>query len=178
MKTILTAAVLGCGKSVEGKVGWAIGHSHADAWKNAHPGIRLLALDPSVGNRAAFAKRFGVAAEDCFASSAEMYQAIVPDFVSICTWPGLHAPMVIEAAERGVKGIACEKPMALSPLQIEQMIAACEKPDEVDAACKELIEIWKPDSGFILGSGCALAPTVPKENIHALVEAARKYGTR
>ena len=50
------------------------------------------------------------------------------------------------------------------------------KPDEVDAACKELIEIWKPDSGFILGSGCALGPTVPAANIHALVEAARKYG--
>lgn len=50
------------------------------------------------------------------------------------------------------------------------------KPDEVDAACRELIEIWKPDSGFILGAGCALAPTVPADNIHALVEAARKYG--
>ena len=50
------------------------------------------------------------------------------------------------------------------------------KPDEIYAACKELIEIWKPDSGFILGSGCALAPNVPAENIHALAQAARKYG--
>jgi uroporphyrinogen-III decarboxylase len=50
------------------------------------------------------------------------------------------------------------------------------KPDEVDAACKELIEMWKPDSGFILGAGCALAPDVPADNIHALIEAAKKYG--
>ena len=50
------------------------------------------------------------------------------------------------------------------------------KPEEIDTAATELIEIWKADSGFILGSGCALAPTVPAENIHALVEAAKKYG--
>jgi uroporphyrinogen-III decarboxylase len=31
------------------------------------------------------------------------------------------------------------------------------------------INLKKPDSGFILGSGCALAPNVPAENIHALV---------
>ena len=50
-------------------------------------------------------------------------------------------------------------------------------PDEVDAACRELIEICKPGGGFILGPGCALAPTTPAENIHALVDSARKYGT-
>ena len=33
-----------------------------------------------------------------------------------------------------------------------------------------------PDSGFILGPGCALGTETPAENIHALVEAARKYG--
>lgn len=50
------------------------------------------------------------------------------------------------------------------------------KPDEIDAACKQLIALWKPDSGFILGPGCALGPQVPADNIHALVEAAKKYG--
>lgn len=49
-------------------------------------------------------------------------------------------------------------------------------PDEVDEACKQLIEIWKPDSGFILGPGCALGTTTPADNIHALVESAKKYG--
>jgi len=59
---------------------------------------------------------------------------------------------------------------------IDTGLMAFGKPEEVDAACKELMAIWKPDSGFILGSGCALAPNVPAENIHALVEAAKKYG--
>ena len=50
------------------------------------------------------------------------------------------------------------------------------KPAEVDDACRELIEIWKPDSGFILGPGCAMGPETPADNIHALVESAKKYG--
>ncbi len=49
-------------------------------------------------------------------------------------------------------------------------------PEEVDQACRELIEIWKPDSGFILGPGCALGTTTPTDNIHTLVESAKKYG--
>ena len=47
---------------------------------------------------------------------------------------------------------------------------------EVDDACKHLIEIWMPDSGFILGPGCALGTTTPVDNIHALVESAKKHG--
>ena len=49
-------------------------------------------------------------------------------------------------------------------------------PDEVDYACRDLIKVWKPDSGFILGPGCAMGTTVPPDNIHALVESAKKYG--
>jgi MtaA/CmuA family methyltransferase len=49
-------------------------------------------------------------------------------------------------------------------------------PGQVEDACRELIEVWKPDSGFILGPGCAMAPQTPPENIHALVETARRYG--
>ena len=50
-------------------------------------------------------------------------------------------------------------------------------PGEVDAACHELIDICKPGGGFILGPGCAMAPTTPADNVHALVESAKKYGS-
>ena len=49
-------------------------------------------------------------------------------------------------------------------------------PAAVDAACREAIEIMAPDYGFILGPGCALGTDTPADNIHALVESARKYG--
>jgi uroporphyrinogen decarboxylase len=47
---------------------------------------------------------------------------------------------------------------------------------EVEDAVREAIEILAPDSGFILGPGCALGPETPPDNIHTLVEAAHKYG--
>jgi uroporphyrinogen decarboxylase len=40
----------------------------------------------------------------------------------------------------------------------------------------DAIEIMAPGSGFILGPGCALSPETPIYNIHALVEAGKKYG--
>jgi uroporphyrinogen decarboxylase len=48
-------------------------------------------------------------------------------------------------------------------------------PAEVEAACREAIEVMAPDYGFILGPGCALGTDTPADNIHALVEAAKKY---
>jgi len=108
-----SAAVIGCGKFNPGKEGWAIGHTHAEAYMLANPSIRLLGVDPNPENLAAFGKRFGVVAEDLFASTEALYAALTPDVVSVCTWPKLHAEQVIEAAMNGVRGILCEKPMAL-----------------------------------------------------------------
>lgn len=50
-------------------------------------------------------------------------------------------------------------------------------PGAVEGAVREAIEMLAPDSGFILGPGCALGPETPPDNIHALVEAAHEYGT-
>lgn len=49
-------------------------------------------------------------------------------------------------------------------------------PQDVDDACREVIEVLAPDYGFILGPGCAMGSETPPDNIHALVEAAKKYG--
>jgi MtaA/CmuA family methyltransferase len=59
---------------------------------------------------------------------------------------------------------------------IDTNLLALGTPEEVDAACHELIDICKPGGGFILGPGCAMAPSTPAENIHALVESAKKWG--
>jgi uroporphyrinogen decarboxylase len=59
---------------------------------------------------------------------------------------------------------------------IDTGILAMGTHEHVDAACKALIEVWKPDSGFILGPGCAMGSTTPADNMHALVESAKKYG--
>lgn len=122
-----TAAVIGCGKFIEGKEGWAIGHAHADAYRKADPTLRLYGVDINPDNLRAFGERFNVPSCDLFASTDALYAALTPDFVSVCTWPKLHAPQVIEAAARGVRGIVCEKPMALNGVEIDAMLAACQK---------------------------------------------------
>jgi len=122
-----TAAILGCGKRSTGKEGWAIGHAHATGYREADPSVRLLGVDPNPENLEAFGGKFGLPKEDLFASTDELYAKLIPDTVSVCTWPPLHAPMVIEASNRGVKGILCEKPMALNGLEIRQMISTCRK---------------------------------------------------
>ncbi len=119
------AAVIGCGKFLEGKEGWAIGHAHAAAYRAADPGLRLVGVDIDPANLKAFGERFGVAPSDLFLSTAAMYAALTPDYLSVCTWPRLHAAQVVEAAERGVRGIVCEKPMALDGGEIDTMLRAC-----------------------------------------------------
>lgn len=126
MKSKRTAAVIGCGKFCEGKEGWAIGHNHAEGYQLADPELVLLGVDVNAENLAAFGRRFGLPDENLFSSTEALYSSRTPDFVSICTWPALHARQVIEAAGRGVKGILCEKPMALNGCEIDTMMEACQ----------------------------------------------------
>ena len=122
-----TAAVIGCGRRREGKEGWAIGHAHAAGYLAAFADLQLTGVDPDQANRHAFAERFDLPEDRLFASTQALYAAMKPQVVSICTWPSLHAEQVIEAAEAGVRGIICEKPMAMDPGEIERMLDACRR---------------------------------------------------
>jgi MtaA/CmuA family methyltransferase len=59
---------------------------------------------------------------------------------------------------------------------IDTSILANGTPQDVEDACREAVRILAPDYGFILGPGCAMSTETPPDNIHALVEAAKKYG--
>lgn len=54
-----------------------------------------------------------------------MLKEIRPDVVVIATPNNLHAPMTLEAANTGVSGIYCEKPMAVSLGEAQAMLAVC-----------------------------------------------------
>lgn len=127
MDSMKTAAIIGCGKRQEGKTGFAAGHAHAANYRKAFPDIELIGVDISKDNLKAFGEAFDVPGDRLFESTEAMYAAIVPDAVSITTWPPLHCPQTIEAAKAGVKAITCEKPMALDIGEINMMIAACKK---------------------------------------------------
>jgi MtaA/CmuA family methyltransferase len=75
---------------------------------------------------------------------------------------------------RKAKAAARHKTTLLGPINTTLLYNGT--PAEVDAACQEAIATLAPDYGFILGPGCALGTQTPADNIHALVEAAKKYG--
>lgn len=72
------------------------------------------------------------------------------------------------------KDAARGKTCLLGPINTSLLLEGT--PQEVEDACREAIEIMAPGSGFILGPGCALDPETPADNIHALVESAKKFG--
>ncbi|MBI3941896.1 MAG: Gfo/Idh/MocA family oxidoreductase [Chloroflexi bacterium] len=47
------------------------------------------------------------------------------DLISVCTRAPLHAEVTIAAAEAGVRGVLCEKAMALNLAEAERMIETC-----------------------------------------------------
>jgi len=55
-------------------------------------------------------------------------------------------------------------------------VLAFGSPDQVKEECRWRIEKVKPNSGYILSSGCAISPNAPAANLQAMVESAQEYG--
>src|SRR5690606_18658129 len=90
------------------------------------PHTKIVALaDISYNNALAFQEEHG--GDRIYTDYHQMLAEEQPDIVSICTWPHLHAEMVIAAAEAGVKAIHCEKPMAPTYGEAVRMVEVCEQ---------------------------------------------------
>jgi len=91
---------------------------HADAARRA--GAEIVGLSASTPERAkAAAERLGVAR--AFSSSEELVTDADVDVVHICTPNALHSPLVRLAFEAG-KHVVCEKPLALSPVDADELV--------------------------------------------------------
>lgn len=123
------AAIIGVGKAIERT--WAKGGGHKIAYDHARA-LNLLAgvsvttsADINAENLAAFNAEFQVTRG--YADYREMLEKEKPDIVGICTYVGLHARMVIDAARAGAKIILCEKPFVSSPAEIQAVRAVVEE---------------------------------------------------
>jgi len=119
--------IIGCGRPhrSEGATGYGMAHAHVQGYL-ASPDAQLVALaDIDLDNARAFQAKHG--GERVYADFGEMLAKENLDIVSICTWPHLHAPMVIASAEAGVKAIHCEKPMAPTYGEALAMVRVCEE---------------------------------------------------
>ncbi|MEJ7837889.1 MAG: Gfo/Idh/MocA family oxidoreductase [Thermomicrobiales bacterium] len=119
--------IIGCGKpwKSDGASGFGMSHFHARGYTDS-PHSEIVALaDLVMENAEAFQQRHG--GDTLYTDYHEMLAKENLDMVSICTWPHLHADMVVAAAEAGVKAIHCEKPMAPTWADAKRMADVCDK---------------------------------------------------
>jgi predicted dehydrogenase len=122
---MFSVGIIGCGRpwKSEGSTGFGMSRQHAQGYL-ASPDCKIVALaDISQENAQAFQKDLG--GERIYTDYRQMLATEKLDIVSISTWPELHAPMVLAAAEAGVKAIHCEKPMATTFGDARRMAEAC-----------------------------------------------------
>jgi predicted dehydrogenase len=110
--------VIGCG---------SIARAHAHGWTNCEHTELVALADITPDARDEFGETFGVAADRRYGDYREMLDEERLDIVSACLWHGQHAPTVVAAAARQPKLILCEKPMATSLGEAEQMIVAARR---------------------------------------------------
>ncbi|MCY4436346.1 MAG: Gfo/Idh/MocA family oxidoreductase [Chloroflexi bacterium] len=110
------AGIIGCG--------W-MGKSHAQAYAELENVTMAAAADIHPTSLAELQEEHGI--PNGYADYHEMLANEDLDIISVCSWPGLHAPMTIAAAEAKVPGIICEKPMARTLAEADAMIAAAEE---------------------------------------------------
>jgi len=115
METTYKVGIIGCG---------GISHMHA-GWYNGYEKTEIFAAaDIKTEQLERYKEQYEV--ERLYTDYIEMLENEEVDIVSVCTRPKLHAPVTIDAAKRGVKGILCEKPMAENMGQADAMMEACE----------------------------------------------------
>ena len=113
------------------KHGWGISmpHSHASAYHFVEDtelvavcDLRQEAIDEFDVNW-----RSHVSEVNSYIDYREMIDRENLDLISVVTSDHVHTQIVIDAAEAGVKGIACEKPIATTLADADRMIEAVEK---------------------------------------------------
>ncbi|MBQ7400877.1 MAG: Gfo/Idh/MocA family oxidoreductase, partial [Lentisphaeria bacterium] len=71
-------------------------------------------------------KQYGATPEMCFEKWDDMFKAVKPDAIDVCTPNGVHMPAAVAAANAGCH-VMVETPMAMTPEECEKMIAAAKK---------------------------------------------------
>ncbi|MBD3182543.1 hypothetical protein GF312_09645 [Candidatus Poribacteria bacterium] len=107
------AAVIGCGRMSRG---------HAASYQSL--GIPIVAA-ADISQEALDFARENYGAEKTYTDYRQLLAEVKPDLVSVVTAELLHCEMVVAAAESGVKGIVCEKPMAMNLAEARRMVDAC-----------------------------------------------------
>lgn len=102
------------------------GHGLDTVWLQM-PNCQIVgAADASDRGLAAAVKR--LSAPQGFSDYRKMLDETRPELLSVCPrWVDQHRDMVVAAAERGVRGIYLEKPLARTLAEADEMVEVCRK---------------------------------------------------
>ena len=125
-----TVAIVGTGPHPDRDAssdGSSMGYRQARGYE-ALEGCSIVACADIVRENAeAFAEEFDLAADRVFDDHGELLAAVEPDLVSVCTPPATHPTIVGDCAASGrVRGLHCEKPMAVTWEESRKMVETCE----------------------------------------------------
>jgi predicted dehydrogenase len=111
---LLNVAIVGCG--------WVADWHVADGFAQLRDRFQVLVCcDRDINKANAFAQRHAI--ERVTASYDDVLSMTDVDVVVICTPPGLHYRMMMDALGRG-KHVVCEKPLVASLAEVDSIIAA------------------------------------------------------
>lgn len=100
--------------------GWPVTHASALA---RHPTTRLAGgVDPDADAAQRFSERREVPSHTDLTTALELVR---PAIVSVCSPPETHRSVVEGALAAGARGIWCEKPLAPTAAEAEQIVSAC-----------------------------------------------------
>jgi len=113
------AAIVGCG---------SIGQAHMQGYERLANVDVVAVVDPLEPARRMYMDEYGIPSG--YATVTEMLEKSEPDIVSVCVWHLLHDTVTAEVAiGPSVKGIICEKPMAIGMGRADAMVDVCEAND-------------------------------------------------
>jgi len=128
MKNIRTA-LIGCGR-----IGFLLEDdplrykpcTHYGGAKAA--GIKInFACDLNIGRLKKFAAIASVSDENIYTDYKKLLEEQKPELVIIATWTNMHAGIGITAVRNGAKTIICEKPIASSLKDAQELFSICRK---------------------------------------------------
>ena len=118
----LKIGLVGCG---------GISHVHFNGWDRLYPECEVVAICDILPE--ALERRgteFEIPREQWYLDHREMLAKADIDAVDVCVPNGAHAPISINSLSAG-KHVLCEKPLAPTPAEIQDMIAARKKADRI-----------------------------------------------
>jgi predicted dehydrogenase len=106
-----------------GVIGLGVGGVHADGYTHSANAQLVALCDSNEARLKERADQYHIPAEGCFTDYREMLAGARLDVVSVCLPNVLHAEAAIAALEAGCH-VLCEKPLAPSTVEVQDMIEA------------------------------------------------------